>query len=132
MYWILHITVEYFRSLSQPSGSFSAQLEARINDKLRVINYNRAYIEYSRGRNCHSLFFIPASKRTVIMHTLDPPFFYCGRRRFRVFELLRSCDLNWFPVSLSAFLFCYICGRANSTWTYYSTNYSSEDIIAWE
>ncbi len=30
-----------------------------------------------------------------------------------------SCDLNQFPVSLSAFLFCHICGHANSTWTYY-------------
>ena len=96
MYWILHITVEYFRSLSkkvriefkymlstqqsdlleeafscspgffssktcatlvapdhppQPSASFSAQLEARINDKLRVISYNWAYIEYSSVKN---------------------------------------------------------------------------------
>ncbi len=53
------------------------------------------------------------------MRTLDPPRFYCGRRRFRPFELLLSCDLNWSPVSPSAFLFCHICGRANSTWTYY-------------
>ncbi len=136
MYWILHITVEYFRSSShqesknivlvaldhppQPSASFSAQLEAYINDKLRVISYNRAYIEYSRGRNYHSFFFISTSKLTVIMRTLDPPHFYCGRRCFRAFELLLSCDLNWFPISSSAFLFCHICGRANSTWTYYS------------
>ncbi len=54
------------------------------------------------------------------MHTLDPPRFYCGRQPFRVFELLLSCDLNWSPVSPSAFLFCHICGPANSTWTYYS------------
>ncbi len=100
--------------------SFSAQLEARINDKLRVISYNRAYIEYSRGRNCHSFFFISTSKLAIIMRTLDPPHFYYGRRRFRVFELLLSCDLNCFPVSPSAFLFCHICGRANSTWTYYN------------
>ncbi len=49
------------------------------------------------------------------MRTLDPHRFYCGRRRFRAFELLLSCDLNWSPVSPSAFLFCHICGRANST-----------------
>ncbi len=104
----------------QPSASFSAQLEARINDKLRVISYNRAYIEYSHSRNCHSFFFISTSKLIVIMRTLDPPHFYCGRRRFRAFELLLSCDLNSFPVSPSAFFFCHICGRANSTWTYYS------------
>ncbi len=107
----------------QPSTSFSAQLEARTNYKLRVISYNRAYIEYSRGRNCHSFFFISTSKLTVIMRTLDPPRFYCGRRPFRVFELLLSCDLNWSPVSPSAFLFCHICGRANSTWTYYSIHH---------
>ncbi len=92
----------------QPSTSFSAQLEARTNYKLRVISYNWAYIEYSRGRNCHSFFFISTSKLTVIMRTLDPPRFYCGRRRFRAFELLLSCDLNWFRVSPSAFLFCHI------------------------
>ncbi len=85
-----------------------------------MISYNWAYIEYSRRRNCHSFFFISTSKLMVIVLTLDPPRFYCGRRRFRVFELLLSCDLNWFPVSPSAFLFCHICGRANSTWTYYS------------
>ncbi len=85
-----------------------------------MISYNWAYIEYSRGRNCHSFFFISTSKLTVIMRTLDPPRFYCGRRRFRVFELLLSCELNWSPVSPSAYLFCHICGRANSTWTYYS------------
>ncbi len=101
----------------QPSTSFSAQLEAHTNYKLRVISYNWAYIEYSRGRNCHSFFFISTSKLTLIMRTLDPPRFYCGRRRFRVFELLLSCYLNWSP---SAFLICHICGRANSTWTYYS------------
>ncbi len=56
------------------------------------------------------------------MRTLDPPRFYCGRRRFHAFELLLSCDLNWFPVSPSAFLFFHICGRANSTWTYYSND----------
>ncbi len=88
------------------------QLEARINDKLRVISYNQAYIEYSSRRNCHSFFFILTSKLTVIMCTLDPPCFYCGRQRFHAFEL------HWFPVSLSAFLFCHICGRANSTWIY--------------
>ncbi len=37
-------------------------------------------------------------KFTAIMRTLDPPRFYCGHRRFRVFELLLSCDLNWSPV----------------------------------
>ncbi len=104
--------------LPQPSTSFSAQLEARINDKLRVISYNRTYIEYSRGRNCHSFFLISTSKLTVIMRTLDPPGIFCGRQCFRVFELLLSCDLNWFPVSPSAFLFCHICDRANSMWTY--------------
>ncbi len=104
----------------QPSASFSAQLEARINDKLRVISYNRVYIEYSRSRNFHSFFFISTSKFMVTMHTLDPLHFYCGRRCFRAFELLLSCDLNSFPVSPSVFFFCHICGRANSTWTYYS------------
>ncbi len=103
----------------QPSASLSAQLEARINNKLRVISYNHP-IEYSSGNNCHSFFFISTSKLTVIMRPIDPLHFYCGRRCFRVFELLLSCDLNWFPVSPSAFLFCHISGRANSTWTYYS------------
>ncbi len=73
------------------------------------------------GRNCHSFFSISTSKLTVIMRTLDLPRFYYGRRRFRAFELLLSCDLNWFPVSPSASLFCHICGRANSMWAYYST-----------
>ncbi len=111
----------------QPSTSFSAQLEARTNYKLRLISYNWAYIEYSRGRNCHSFFFISTSKLTVIMRNLDPPHFYCGRRPFRVFELLLSCDLNWSPVSPSAFLFCHICGRANSTWTYYRRDSTVEN-----
>ncbi len=106
------------RSPSATSASFSAQLEAHIIDKLRVISYNGAYIEY-HGRNCHSFFFISTSKLTVIMRTLDSPRFYCGRQHFRAFELLLSCDLNLFPVSPSAFLFCHICGRANSTWIYY-------------
>ncbi len=106
----------------QPSTSFSTQLEARTNYKLRVISYNWAYIEYSRRRNCHSFFFISTSKLTVIMRTLNLPRFYCGRRRFHAFELLLTCDLNWFPISPSAFLFCHICGRANSTWTYYNVS----------
>ncbi len=54
------------------------------------------------------------------MCILDPPRFYPWVSMFCTFELLLSCDLNWFLVSPSAFLFCHICGRANSTWTYYS------------
>ena len=72
-----------FSSSGSPSTTFSqfcAQLEAHINDKLRVISYNRAYIEYRCGRNCHSFFFSSTSKLTVIMRTLDPPHFYCGRQ----------------------------------------------------
>ncbi len=59
MYRILHITVEYFGSSSHQE---SKNREARINDKLRVISYNRAYIEYSSGKKCHSFFFISTSK----------------------------------------------------------------------
>ncbi len=62
------------------------------------------------------------------MRTLDPPRFYCRRRHFRAFELLLSCDFNWFPVSPSAFLICHICGRANSTWTYYSVAHTKKDV----
>ena len=100
----------------QPSASFSAQLEARINDKLRVISYNRAFIEYSYRRNCHSFFFISTSKLMGIMRTLDPPRFYLWAS---ILELLLLHDRNSFPVSPSVFLFCHICGHANSTWTYY-------------
>ena len=82
-----------------------------------MISFNRAYIEYSRRKKCHSFFFISISKLTVILRTLDPPHFYCGCRHFRAFKILLSCDLNLFPVSPSAFLFCHICGPANSTWT---------------
>ncbi len=80
----------------QPSASFSAQLVVRINDKLRVISYNPAYIGYSRGRNCHSFFFISTSKLTVIVRTLDPPHFYCGRQCFRAFKLLCHVTLIGF------------------------------------
>ncbi len=77
-------------------------------------------LDRSRRIICHSFFFISTSKLTVIMRTLDLSRFYRGRRRFRAFELILSCDFNWFPVSPNAFIFCHTCGRANSTWTYYS------------
>ena len=54
---------------------FNAQPEAHINDKLRVISYNRAYIEYSRERTAIASFPFQQITYGINAH-LRPDHFY--------------------------------------------------------